>query len=67
MLAFRRRFGSCDPMTFLSEYTRGMLKVNTVNIPQLTAVSRLVEAIRAITAIDWNSAVITLAPKAAYG
>jgi hypothetical protein len=54
-------------MTFLSEYTRGMLKVNTVNIPQLTAVSRLIEAIRAITAIDWNSAVITLAPKAAYG
>jgi hypothetical protein len=67
MLAFRRRFGSCYPMTFLSEYTTVMLKVNTVNVPQLTAVSLLIKALCPITAIDWNSALITLAPKAAYG
>jgi hypothetical protein len=54
-------------MTFLSEYTTVMLKVNTVNVPQLTAVSLLIKALCPITAIDWNSALITLAPKAAYG
>ncbi|HEY9608621.1 hypothetical protein [Allocoleopsis sp.] len=54
-------------MTFFSEYTTVMLKLNTVNVPQLTAVSRLIQALCAITAIAWNSALITLAPKAAYG